>query len=77
MKQQHLEELVSASSFAADIVAIEEISKGATMAQVNRRSIRRAIEFLYGNELIDVDTRKLEAFRFDVVNPPYPREIEE
>ena len=64
-----IENLTRNACFAADNAAMGEIANGATQAQVIRRAVRRTIEFLVGNDLIEVKSDG--AGLWLQVDPPY------
>lgn len=64
-----IENLTRNACFAADNAAMGEIANGATQAQVIRRAVRRTIEFLIGNDLVEVKSDG--AGQWLTINPPY------
>ena len=70
MTEQNLEQLVRNASFAADSAALEEIANGATNAQVTRRVVRRTIEFLVGNGLLEFKHDGSDEWL--TIEPPFP-----
>lgn len=74
MNQEKLEQLTQEACFAADGVAIESRTAGDTGAETTRKILRRAIEALYGNGLIEiVEYPPSLWFKAD---PPYDRPVE-
>lgn len=70
MTPENLENLTRNATFAADGAAINEIALGATNAQITRRVVRRTIEFLIGNGLVEFKSDGSEMWL--AIDPPYP-----
>lgn len=70
MTPEQLENLTQNASMAADFAAIDEMKNGASQAQVIRRVVRRTIEFLVGNGLIEVKSDGNDEWL--TLEPPYP-----
>lgn len=51
--EEQLDMLVQNTCFAADGAAMDERAKGVTNAQITRAVVRRTIEFLIGNDLVE------------------------
>jgi hypothetical protein len=66
--------LVRSTCFAADMVALDAFhAAGMTNAEVTRVIIRRSLEFLIGNDLIEVKPEHLEGWL--TLEPPFPHPV--